>query len=186
MATHHEELLIAARRLLARRAGQKGPLPGARIRRSISTTYYALFHFLLDEVGRTVVGTGSLLRGRRRTLVRTLSHRGMKVSLDKVKGQAIDTSIAALFRPEPTQGQPTTPPGFVRTMAEAFSDAQAKRLSADYDLDAKLSGADARRIRARAVRAIEAWELARSPDDRTFKQGLALLMLLGGQLRRAD
>ena len=71
-------------------------------------------------------------------------------------------------------------------MAAAFSDAQTKRISADYDLDTKLSEADARRIRLRVKQAIDDWNAASAPDDRTFKQGVLLLMLLGGRLQNND
>jgi hypothetical protein len=68
MAAYDEELLEAARRLLVRRKGQRGKLPAARICRSISTSYYALFHFLIDEASLRVVGTGADLRIRRRRI----------------------------------------------------------------------------------------------------------------------
>jgi hypothetical protein len=65
MATYDAELLEAAHRLLVRRIGQRGKLPSARIRRSISTSHYALFHFLLDEIGARVLGTRNDLRRRK-------------------------------------------------------------------------------------------------------------------------
>jgi hypothetical protein len=45
MASHDAELLAAADELLSRETRRRGPLPRARVRRSISTAYYALFHF---------------------------------------------------------------------------------------------------------------------------------------------
>jgi hypothetical protein len=68
MATYDAELLAVSRRLLARRTGQRGKLSAAQVRRSVSTSYHALFHFLLDEVGRKIVGTSNALRKRRRIL----------------------------------------------------------------------------------------------------------------------
>ncbi|WP_375429436.1 hypothetical protein [uncultured Sphingomonas sp.] len=98
MATHDEELLVAARMLLARSPSRRGRLPGARVRRSISTTYYALFHFLLDEVSRSVIGTGNDLRVRRRVLARAITHAGVKTTMTKVRGAAVDASIAEFMR----------------------------------------------------------------------------------------
>jgi hypothetical protein len=54
MPTHDEALLEAAAHLLERPEGQRGRLSGARVRRGVSTVYYALFHFLLDEIGQKI------------------------------------------------------------------------------------------------------------------------------------
>jgi hypothetical protein len=51
MPRYDEDLLAAAKRLVARRQGQRGKLPGAAIRRSMSTAYYAIFHFLIEDAG---------------------------------------------------------------------------------------------------------------------------------------
>jgi len=51
----------------------------------MSTSYYALFHFILDEAARTLIGTHNDLRPRRRTIARTFSHAGIKTALDKIR-----------------------------------------------------------------------------------------------------
>jgi hypothetical protein len=140
---YDDELLRAARRLLVRRSGQRGRLPSARIRRSISTTYYALFHFLLEEVAIRIVGTHNDLRRRRRILARTITHRGAKAALDKVRGANVHASIEDFVRPPGVVGL-VAPPLFARNLANAFIDAQAKRHDADYDLNKTLSELDAR------------------------------------------
>lgn len=183
MASYDDELLGAANRLLSRRAGQRGKLPAARIRRSISTSYYALFHFLLDEVGTRVVGTHNDLRRRRRILARTLTHKGVKATLDKVRGANVDASVAEFLRPRGAAAGAVTPPHFVRNLANAFADAQTKRHDADYDLNAPLSEADARLLRTRVRRAIAAWRAATSLPDKDFKDAVCILMVLKGQLR---
>lgn len=99
MATYDEELIRAARRLTARRTGQKGKLPSARVRRSISTSYYALFHFLVEEACLSLVGRTNDLRRRRRALARIFTHAGIKTALEKVRGPNVDSSIADLMRP---------------------------------------------------------------------------------------
>ena len=85
MATYDQELLQAAHRLIRRRKGQRGKLAAARVRRIMSTSYYALFHFILDEAARTLIGTHNDLRPRRRTIARTFSHAGIKTALDKIR-----------------------------------------------------------------------------------------------------
>jgi hypothetical protein len=183
MATYDAELLEAARRLLVRHAGQRGKLPGARIRRSISTSYYALFHFLLEEVGMRVVGADNDLRKRRRLLARTISHKGMKTTLDKIRGTRADTSLEDFLRPVGSATGPVTPPLFVQDLAKAFADAQAKRHDADYDMNKVLSERDARLLRVRVKRVIAAWRAATTADDRDFKHAVCILFVLKGQLR---
>ena len=184
MASYDEELLSAAERLLEQPRGQKGKLAAARIRRSISTSYYALFHFLVEEAGDRLVGTQNHLRRRRRILARTFSHKGIKVALGKVIGSNVDPSVREFLGRDiiPTGLLPS--PSFAQNMARAFEGAQAQRHDADYDLNKPLSAADARRTRHGVKTAIAAWRAANSSADRDFKKSLCLLMLLGDHLRR--
>ena len=184
MASYDNELLTAARRLLTRRAGQPGKLPSARIRRSISTSYYALFHFLLEEAGIRLLGSHNDLRRRRRILARTFTHAGMKVALDKVRGTNVHDSVEDFLRAAGAPAGSVPSPVFAQNIAKAFSDAQAKRHDADYDLNRPLSETDARFLRTRVKRAIAGWRAASTASDRDFKHALCMLMLLRGQLRR--
>jgi len=183
MASYDEELLQAARSLLRRRAGQRGRLPGARIRRSISTTYYAIFHFLLEELCRRIAGTRSDLRIRRRILARTVTHRGLRTAFDKIRGTQINASVHSFFQAGPA-GPLAAAPLFAQNLARAFIDAQTKRESADYDLNEPLSETDARVLRLRVRRAIGNWRAANTSADRDFKHALYILILLKGQLRQ--
>ncbi len=183
MAEFDEELLGAAHRLIARRAGQGGKLSSARIRRSISTSYYALFHFLIEEVGLRVAGSGSDLRRRRRVLARSLTHRGIKTALDKVRSLNADPSVSELLRGGGIVSGPIVVPNFVRDLAFVFSTAQEKRHEADYDLNRTFEEADALFLAARVRDAIRAWRSAKSPGDRDFKHALCILFLLKGQLK---
>lgn len=183
MATYDVELLDAASRLLVRRTGQRGKLPSARIRRSISTSYYALFHFVLDEVGARIVGTRNGVRKRRRILIRTVSHKAIKTTLEKVRGGSVDSTLEEFLRtPGGPDGQ-VAPPAFVQNLARAFVDAQVKRHDADYDMNRVLSEVDARLLSARVKRVIAAWRAATTVQDRDFKHALCVLILLKGQLR---
>ncbi|RBP12322.1 hypothetical protein DFR50_114152 [Roseiarcus fermentans] len=182
MATYDAELFDVASRLL-RRPKERGRLSRARIRRSVSTAYYALFHFLLDEIGRLLIGTRSGLLERRRILVRTITHKGVKSTLEKVRGNAVDRSVEDFLRPLGGAAGAVQPPAFAKGFANAFIDAQDKRHEADYDLNEVLSEADARLLVQRAKRCIEAWRAATGDVDRDFKHALCVLMLLKGQLR---
>ena len=183
MATYDEELLSAARRLLARRSGQRGKLSSARIRRSISTSYFAIFHFLSEEVTKSVVGSHNDLRRRRRILARALDHSGMKTALGQMTESNVKGGAAEFFRSAGASVGPVPCPTFARNVASAFLDAQAKRHDADYDLNRLLTEADARLLQERVVRAIAGWRTARTAADKDFKSALCLLLLLRGKLR---
>lgn len=161
MPKYDADLLSSARRLLSRRAGQRGRLPTARIRRSVSTAYYALFHFLIEEAALRLVGTSNDLRRRRRVLARLFSHKGIEDALARVRGATVDLTVVELLRPPASTGVVKSPP-FAREIAAAFSDAKAKRHDADYDLNKSLSELDARILIARVRRAIAAWRGAKN------------------------
>ncbi len=184
MATYDDELLMAARRLGKRWVGQKGKLPNAQIRRSISPSYYALFHFLIEEAGIRLGGSHNNLRRRRRILARVFTHAGIKAALDKVKGGAADANIADFLSPPGPPAMSVAVPRFVRDTASVFTDAQTKRHQADYDLNVQLSELDARLMHNRVKRAIGRWRGATSPQDKDFKHALCMLMLLKGKLRQ--
>ena len=184
MARFHDELLNAARQLLARRSGQRGKLFGARVRRSVSTSYYALFHFLIEEASVRLLGSGSELLHRRRLFARTFSHAAMKSTFEKIRDRRIDASVVAFLKhsdnPEGLDGVPK----FAANMARVFCDAQLKRHAADYDMNAPASEADAQMLARRVADAIATWRAADAPADRDFKRALCALMALKGQLRR--
>jgi hypothetical protein len=184
MPPYDGELLAAAQRLLARRSGQRGKLPDARIRRSISTSYYAIFHFLIEEAGLRLIGSHNDLRRRRRVLARTFTHAGIKTALDKVRGADVDVSVEEFVRWPGAPAGRLQPPLFARNVARAFADAQAKRHDADYDLNKGLSVIDARLTKDRVGAAITDWRSATTAADRDFKDSLCMLMLLKGQLRK--
>ena len=182
MATYDEDLLQAADDLVRRGTGRRGEVSRAKIRRSISTSYYALFHFLLDEAGLLIVGSTDALRRRRRVFARCFTHTGLRNALDRVKGRVIDGSVDELFRSDAGAGTPSPP--FAQTLSHAFLDAYVQRNDADYDLNKVPDEEDARLLIARVRTAVQAWRDASSPTDRDFKHALCLLMLLKGRLRQ--
>ena len=185
MATLDEELLVAAELLIERAAGQKGKLPRARVRRSISTAYYALFHFILNEATIRIVGNTAADARRRRILARAFPHQGLLNTFNKLKSVNAAADVADLLRPASAIG-PLPVPRFVRDLATAFADAQSKRHDADYDLNASLSEGDARAVVSRIRLAIVGWRAANAQDDKDFKHMLSILLLLQGKLKGRD
>lgn len=184
MASYPDELLAAAKQLLLRLPNSRGRLPDARIRRSISTTYYALFHFLVEEAGKRLVGADNFLRSRRRILARSFTHTGIKTTFGKIRGANIDGSVEDFLRGSNAPYGRIAAPDFARNFARVFLDAQTKRDDADYDRNEVLGAIDATVLIARAEDVIRDWNAATASDQRDFKHALYLLMLLKGQLRR--
>jgi hypothetical protein len=184
MPSFDNKLLASARLLIERPVGRRGPLPAARVRRSVSTAYYAIFHFVTEQATNRIAGTGTGATIRRRILARMFSHTGLKSTLEKVKGAMVDASIADFMQSTGGQ-QPVVTPRFVRNLAGAFIDAQQKRHDADYDRNATLSEADAKALIARIESAINDWRRATGHTDTDFKHALSILFLLQGKLRPA-
>jgi hypothetical protein len=182
MSNHPGDLLRAARRLTARRVGKRGPLPAAFIRRSISTAYYAVFHFLIEEATASVMGTASPI-ARRQALSRSFTHAGMKTAMGKMAGKTVDASVQTLFQAAGASSDVIVVPRFAREMAKIFIDAQTKREAADYHLADKFNADDARVLRSRVGGAIKQWQEADTPSDRDFKHCMCVLLLMKGQLR---
>ncbi|MFE0752950.1 hypothetical protein ACFW16_03270 [Inquilinus sp. NPDC058860] len=178
------QILAAALRLESR-GGRPGKLPRARAARSISTSYYALFHFLTEEAGKLVFGSGGASLRRRRIFARAFGHKGIRLAFIKIEGKAIDKSIVDFLRGDAV-GVDDQAPHFAREMARTFLLAQAKREAADYDLNMPLGRDDARTLRRRVSQAIAEWRMATGQADRDFKRAICMLMLLNGQLRKGD
>jgi len=178
------DLLAAAERLLGRRTGQRGRLSGARIRRSLSTTYYDVFHFMLDEVSRYLIGTHNDLRRRRRTLSRVFTQAGIRMALDKVRWPRVDPGVADLLRPRGAATGAVVTPDFAMAMARVLSDMQALRHKADYNLNREFTATEAEALIARVREVIATWHAADPAANRYFKHALSMRMLLRGQLRR--
>jgi hypothetical protein len=100
-----------------------------------------------------------------------------------VRGAWIDASAEEFFRPAGVATGKVGAPVFVRNLANAFVDAQAKRHDADYDLNKTLSAVDARLLRLRVRRVIAEWRAANSAEDRDMKHAICIFVLLRGQLR---
>src|SRR5271165_93304 len=83
----------------------------ASIRRAISTAYYALFHFLLDEAAGILVGTSQSDKPLRHILVRCFVHGKM--------GSACERIVALVTKPIPRTYAP-----FARSLLNQAKDLQ--------------------------------------------------------------
>lgn len=183
---HHDELLRAARRLLGARAGLPGRLTTASIRRSISTSYYALFHFLSRECGTHLIGAGNELQARRRLFARTITHSALRLTFKKVRGLTVADDVREFLRDAGEPGSPVAVPQFLDVMANTFLYVQDLRHQADYDLAARFTAIDAEQVVEDVLAAIGTWRRALEPADRRLKKAICLLVTLRGRLRGDD
>ena len=145
------QLLTVARKLAiepSEEAFQASP------RRSLSTTYYALFHLLVEEAVATLVP--STPPGLRSRVSRTFVHN----EINKVCGQ-----FSKPLNPELKALLPAGVPDDLRLVAETFSQLQQVRHRADYDPDFVTIRSFALLRINEAARAFSAWQRVRSSDE---------------------
>jgi hypothetical protein len=118
-----QQLLAQARRLalLDARRPQQGNL-----RRAVSSGYYGLFHFLIEEANRFLLGT-TAARGRlRNVLARAFTHTEMASAARTFAGGNLPATLSLRL------GAPAIPSG-LRELARTFEESQELRYLADYD-----------------------------------------------------
>lgn len=157
----HRQLLEQARHLVRREP--KRPRQ-ASLRRGVSTAYYALFHFLIDQACRSMLGGGTRHRPARLILGRAFAHGTMAQAARPFNGG----SLPAWFNW-------TTPiPVLLRDIAKAFRELQQQRHRADYDLSQPFSRTQATECVRLAETAIAGWPAVR--DEPAAQLFLACLL----------
>ena len=146
------DLLEQARDLAIRDAGRPKQV---NLRRAISASYYALFHFLIWEaVLRMIPKTPVGLQNR---ACRAFQHGEMRqVCLPFSRG-TLPSVVASLLN--------TTPSTKLRYVAKTLVDLQERRHAADYDLAAHFYRSDTLRDIDHAEEAMTAWGRIRKSDE---------------------
>lgn len=155
----HEDLLDQAAFLAAK--DPKRPKQ-ANLRRAVSSAYYALFHYLIDQACRELLGTQNDKRVYRHVLARAFDHGCMKeacvafrdVSLPKKMAGALPSAFAI--------------PPELQFVAETFVQAQEKRHIADYDLSTRFARWDVAGFIHEVERAIATFESVTNVNSRQF------------------
>ena len=128
--------LIGTSRLLLGQNNADAPNQ-ARLRRAVSTAYYALFHAVIREATDCFVGATHRRKPRYETVYRAFEHRRMKdgcAALDKATlGVKASKAMGASFVSQQ-----------VRDVASAFVTLQERRHWADYSPSGKITRAEAR------------------------------------------
>jgi uncharacterized protein (UPF0332 family) len=155
----HQDLLAQATHLA--RLDPRRPKQ-ANLRRAVSAAYYALFHFLVDQSCRPMIGAQSARAAFRHVLGRAFSHADMKSACVSFAGGTLKHGAC--------KGLPAgfTVPAEVRQIAAAFVDLQARRHNADYDLTERFARSDALGMIRQAELAIERFNSLPISEEKSF------------------
>jgi len=169
LSTYSTELLEQAK-LLARKEPRRPKQ--ASLRRAVSAAYYAMFHFLISEASRRMIGAAHQHASRRAILGRAFSHSQMSQAAKSFAGG----TLPALLR-----GQIQAVSPGLKVVAETFVDTQQERYAADYDLVRSFTRHDVLQLIARVESALHDWKQIRDDDDACY---FLIWMLVGHQLKQ--
>src|SRR5712692_2406960 len=142
----------------------------ASLRRAVSTAYYALFHLLISEA------TANWARPELRVILgRCFDHGPMKTA-SETKVSQINTAL----KDNPLEGAEKTVSIRLRTVANAFIQAQQRRNDADYNMGKEWTPVEVSKQIASVEEAFKTWNMIR---DEAVAQAY-LVSLLGTKERR--
>lgn len=159
----YRQYLRQARRLasLDPRRPQQGNL-----RRAVSTAYYALFHFLVDQSSRFLVGSTNHREALRRVAARAFQHGEMADAAKSFRSGTLPPPVTRIAGVVSVSSQ-------LRDVTRVFVLAQEQRPLADCDLAETFLRSDVTALIGRIEKVIENWDGIRSdPATRLFLLGL--------------
>jgi hypothetical protein len=155
----HEHLLDQAELLIQQR--RPGPPRQADIRRAISASYYALFHFVMTQAADMVVGSTKRREARYSVVYRSVDHSQLKSLCQGVRSARPDLRFAAMT---PKQGFGD----MMKHFAAVALELQEKRHAADYESDGLSRPSDALAAIAGARAALESYQAAPAEERLAF------------------
>jgi hypothetical protein len=164
----HSQLIEQAHHLAAR---ERRKPRQASLRRAVSTAYYALFHFLIDEACRLVFGTAHNRRHLRFALSRAFDHGAMKAASKSFAGGTLPATFDWKL-PIPAD---------LSFVADTFIALQEERHDADYNLARSFRREEAVVVIASVEQCFALWPTIQN-DDSTR---LYLVSLLAWGARKA-
>ena len=166
----HSELLKQAH-FLARKEPKKPTQ--ASLRRSVSASYYAVFHLLVDDATKLML-SGKVRRPLRDNLARAFRHSAMKQTAVAFTRKSIPPKLAAGLDQQQVQ-----PP--LVDLAAAFVQLQEARHDADYNRALRFTRREALDLADLAEQAFRDWSQVRgSLQADTFLTGLLVYQHLQG------
>lgn len=155
--------LLAQARLLAEKEPRRPKQ--ASLRRAVSAAYYALFHLLVDDATRRLMGRAdrAALRG---CLARAFNHAAMKTVARQFAEGGVSPKLSPGLNGEAPQDE-------LARIASAFVDLQQQRHEADYDMRRRFTRIEVLSSIDDAERAFLDWRVVRgSAQADTFLVGL--------------
>jgi hypothetical protein len=138
------------------------------LRRAVSAGYYALFHFLVEEANRLLLGATPARAALRDLLARAFTHTEMAATARTFAGGTLPAAQNQRL------GAPAIPEA-LRVLANTFLDAQDQRHLADYDPGGSFSRGDVLAFIDSVELAIAGWPTIR--DDLTAELFLISLLV---------
>jgi hypothetical protein len=155
----YRDLLLQARELATHDPRKPRQV---NLRRSVSSAYYALFHALVDETCRLMLGARHQEAPYRYVLGRAFMHGTMKQACMAFAGGSLKATVA--------KGLPASCviPVEIRAVADAFVNLQQWRHLADYDRSDRFLRSDALALVGQAEKAVNALIGLASSSERNF------------------
>ncbi len=138
----------------------------ANLRRAVSTAYYALFHYLVDEVCCAQIGTQNSQKEHRHALARAFAHSSMKDACISFAGGTLKEAIIKGLPRDANGNYPI--PIEIRDIAGTFAELQEKRHLADYDLSETFRKVEVLRLIEQANLHVESFRTLAVSDTRKF------------------
>ncbi len=138
------------------------------LRRAVSAAYYGLFHFLIEEANRFLLGTTGPRAGLRDLLARAFAHTEMASAARTFGGGTLPAALSRRLGAPPIS-QP------LRVLADTFVEAQDRRHLADYDPGASFNRATVLAFIDVVEQAIAGWPAIR--DDLSAELFLIALLV---------
>lgn len=160
----HSDLLTQAKHLASREPRRPRQ---ASLRRAISAAYYSLFHLLISESVKCLLGGSAKRENLRACLARAFSHGAMKDAATGFANRKVSPKIS------PALAGVALQPELV-SVANAFVDLQQARHEADYDLRRRFTRTETQDLVERADKATKDWHTIR----RTMQAEAFLVALL--------
>ena len=172
MSAFSEDLLSQAEVLL--KADIRKPKQ-ANVRRAVSSAYYALFHFLIEEATLLVVNTDFASKSLRQIVSRAFTH----TSMNEASKAFASGNLSSLYD---TLLTGASLPVELKRIAAAFVDLQRDRHRADYDLSTPMSRQDGINAVQQVRSAMKDWDSLRQ-NNKEMARLYATCLLLWSNLK---
>lgn len=138
----------------------------ANLRRAVSTAYYAVFHYLIDESCCAQIGTQNSQKEHRHVLGRAFTHPVMKDACTSFAGGTLKSSVIKGLPRDEHGNYPI--PSEIRNIAATFVELQEKRHLADYDLSENFRKSEVLSLIDQAKVHVQEFKDLASSDTRKF------------------